>query len=90
MPKITDIKPFDKRISFPGDFLETYQNFLKIIRVDKTVRDQMTPVQKTSGLVSLGVRVAIDEYVKRRMPAYIRHAQEQIRKKQERQEATEE
>lgn len=63
MPKITDTPSLTKRIFFPGDFKETLDEFEKVIKLDPEVLALSGPIQKTSGYLSLGIRVAMKFYL---------------------------
>ena len=82
MPKKTEHPWFMKNIKFPGEFTETYDKFALIIKIDPDVQSKITNHQKASGIESLGIRVAMEEYVQRKYVLYLQQLREKAVKSQ--------
>lgn len=89
MPKKVEIPGFVRRIHFPGEFKENFEKFEKTIKLDPNIQNILTPVQKTSGILSAGIREAIRFYLygdsERKIPGkyvlYLKKLREQKMKK---------
>lgn len=71
MPKLTERQWIQKKIIIPGDEIEIFEKYLKLIESDKSLLEGIQPVQERNGIFSYCTRQLIKRYVERNWGAFL-------------------